>query len=150
MQLPLGAVIDWYRVDASIPVPEGFAIADGSAVTDAESPFFGLSTPDLSGRFVKGVTTTGAIGALGGSATVDLSHDHTHNHTHSGATNSSINGPFWYVPPSPVTPWRSSQVNHNHSFTTNFLNNSSTQNGLTSPVAIEPPYFGLLKLMRIK
>jgi len=148
-ELPLGSIIDWYRINPSVPVPGGFAVADGSVVNDTASPYFGLATPNLSGRFVRGVTTVGAIGTTGGAASVDLAHTHEHPHTHSGSTNSATNAPFHYVDGIPPTPFRCSATNHNHSFTTGSPSNSTTQSALGN-VAIEPPYYGLLKLMRIK
>ena len=149
MQLPLGAIIDWYRMDPGTPVPEGFAIADGSVVTDPGSPFVGNATPDLSDRFVKGVVSPAAIGTTGGSSTADLSHTHSHPHTHSGTTDSAQSQPWWYVSQI-ISPLQCSQRGHRHTFTTGNPNNSNTQSALDTPVSIEPQYIGLLKLMRIK
>jgi len=147
-QLPLGTVIDWYRFDTTTPVPEGFAIADGSTVTDPESPFQNLTLPNLSSRFVLGVTSPAQIGTTGGNATVDLSHDHTMAHTHSGTTGTSdFNGhDFWIQAGGAGRPALDS---HRHNFTTGQPSNPKTGSALGT-VSILPPFTGLLKIVRIK
>ena len=80
LAVPLGAIIDWYRFDAATPVPDGFAICDGSAVTDPASPFMGKPLPNLVDRFTMGVTPA-RLGETGGANSVP----HTHSlagHTH--------------------------------------------------------------------
>ena len=74
--VPVGTVLDWW-CSTDCTIPEGYAIADGSTVTDPDSPLFGETLPDLSDRFVKGVTSTSGIGTTGGSST----------HSHAGITN---------------------------------------------------------------
>jgi hypothetical protein len=91
--LPIGAVIDWWRPDTSFPIPEGFAICDGSELDDPESPLDGVTLPNLSNRFVRGVTDTTQIGMIGGTNShnhsTSIDHDHasfsvsvnlSHNH----------------------------------------------------------------------
>jgi len=86
--VPIGTVIDWWRGNSSVDVPEGYQICDGSAVSNARSPMNGDNTPNLKGKFVRGVTSLGDIGTSGGSnefpdyrgnATTS-SHSDTHNH----------------------------------------------------------------------
>jgi hypothetical protein len=81
--VPVGAVIDWWRPDASFPVPEHYMICDGSTVTDTESPLYGETLPDLNERFVRGVTDVGQIGI-----TAVPTHNHTINHDHDLITTS--------------------------------------------------------------
>jgi hypothetical protein len=80
--VPVGTVIDWWRPNESFPIPQGFQVCDGSAVTDPDSPFYGHNVPDLSSVFIMGVTDPDGIGLTGGSPdhqhTVDLE-DHSHN-----------------------------------------------------------------------
>jgi len=85
--VPVGTVIDWWRPDASFPVPEGYMICDGSTVTDPQSPLNGKTLPNLTDRFVRGVTDVNQIGTTGGAA----SHNHSINHDHAaqGFTTSS-------------------------------------------------------------
>jgi len=89
--LPIGAVIDWWRPDATFAVPSGFAICDGSVVNDAASPLNGKTLPNLANRFIMGVTNVNNIGTSGGSDThghtVDINHDH-------GAISSSSAGAY--------------------------------------------------------
>ena len=92
--VPVGAVIDWWRPNATFPVPDGFQICDGSMVVDPESPLNGLTLPDLRNRFVRGANVIGDIGLTGGtdshahsvdapitgSNSVNLAHSHSHDH----------------------------------------------------------------------
>jgi len=71
-QVPIGGVVDWYRPDASFPVPEGYMVADGSTVTDPQSPLVNKVLPDLRAKFVQGATTPDEIGTAGGMS----SHSH--------------------------------------------------------------------------
>ena len=65
-RVPLGGIIDWYAFSASDPVPDGYAICDGTAVSDPASPFLGQTLPDLVDRVAMGVATPGATGTTGG------------------------------------------------------------------------------------
>lgn len=68
--VPVGGVVDWWRPDASVPVPAGFMLCDGSAVTDPDSPYFGENTPNLIGKMVRGAApleSGGNEGTSGGS-----------------------------------------------------------------------------------
>jgi hypothetical protein len=77
--VPVGTVINWWRPSATTPLPsDEWAIADGSVVTDSESPFYGENLPDLTNRFIMGVDAN-SIGQMGGSNTLDLSHSHQVN-----------------------------------------------------------------------
>lgn len=138
MELPLGAVVDWHRFDASIPVPEGFAICDGALVADADSPFVGKPTPNLASKFVRGVTSLGAIGSTGGADSVDLAHTHT-------GTTGSNQGPggvdYWVMGNPQLDHVHNAKDGHVHTFTTNSSLGS---------VSTLPSYVGLLKLIRIK
>ncbi len=81
--VPVGTVINWWRQDANTPLPTGdWAIADGSVVTDTASPLYGQALPNLTDRFVMGVSSAN-IGQTGGSNTLNLAHNHTvMSHTH--------------------------------------------------------------------
>jgi len=101
--LPIGTVLDWWcSIDCTIP--DGFAIADGSLVSDAASPFNGENLPDLTDKFVRGTTSVGNVGNTGGT----LSHSHTHDHE-SQATSKAGNHQHTVNPP-PITVSGS----HNH------------------------------------
>lgn len=69
--IPSGGIIMWKGSVAEIPA--GWALCDGQN-----------GTPDLRDRFVLGAGGTYAVGANGGSSTINLAHSHTvssHNHS---------------------------------------------------------------------
>lgn len=84
--LPLGSIIAWYRQPgvAAEPGPN-WCLCDGRSWSSIENDL-GYTTgnvPDLRGKFIMGAAGLEAIGASGGSASVNLSHSHTVNaHTH--------------------------------------------------------------------
>jgi len=93
--VPVGTIIEWYRPTPSTAIPDGWAVCDGSTVSDAASPMNGQPTPNLVGRFTSGLdpaqvtpTTYGAGTATplpeqGGQNSVDLTHGHAiPNHSH--------------------------------------------------------------------
>src|SRR5690606_20452687 len=116
--VPIGGVITWWRPAASVPIPSGFRVCDGSTVAAGEHAFAGtggtpipgpITLPDLRGRFVRGADpaaadgTASGVGGTGGSnATRDLAHshpvgitattasagDHTHGYSQSFTTGS--------------------------------------------------------------
>lgn len=74
-QLPLGAVIDWWRPNNTVDVgggagnpPPGFVICDGQAVLQANHDFGAIGTinvPDLRNQFVVGADIAKADGTAG-------------------------------------------------------------------------------------
>lgn len=72
--VPVGGIIPWAKNIAAtaLTLPEEFALCDGSAVSDTDSPFNGQNTPNLNSgnKFLRGATSSGGTG---GSAT------HSHN-----------------------------------------------------------------------
>lgn len=137
MELPLGAVVDWYRFHADMPVPEGFVICDGSTITDPESTFVGRAVPDLRGKFVRGAPDLASIGSGGGTDTVDL------QHSHSGSTgaNQSPGTDYWFMAQNQLDQLHNAKDEHTHTFTTNEA---------LGTVSLVPSYVGLLKIMRVR
>lgn len=150
--LPLGTIIDWFRFDADQPLPRGFAVCDGSVIDNPESPFRGQSLPNLVDRFTMGVTLS-RVGETGGFAS------HGHRHTFGGSTDSrailgGAHGHTWFAregdvaeenaahggPGRDVSGGAHSHGSHLHNFS-----------GTTSQTNLEnrPPFFGVLKLMKI-
>lgn len=84
--VPLGTVIDWWRPNDNVAVPERFAICAGQLLNDPSSPFNGQAMPDLRTKFVRGVELPEEIGDTGGSETNNLAHTHGMSHTHAGST----------------------------------------------------------------
>jgi hypothetical protein len=128
--VPLGTVLDWFRFDNGMPVPDGFAICDGSPVNDLSSPFHGRATPNLANKFVRGVASVGQIGMTGGSD----------SHGHSGTTgsNQSPGSPdYWFMSSNQFDNLHNAKDGHTHTFTTSSASNV-------------PAYVGLLKIIRVR
>lgn len=64
--VPIGGVVDWYRPTPTTPVPPGWVICDGRPVNDPESPMNSCATPNLVGRFVRGLDPAAATGTAYG------------------------------------------------------------------------------------
>lgn len=65
--IPLGGIIPWHAsIYSTIVQPYGFAICDGSTISDAGSPFNGIATPNLTNKGIAGTTgvTSGANGTM--------------------------------------------------------------------------------------
>jgi len=95
-QIPVGTVISWWRPTLDTPLPsDEWAIADGSLIIDTDSPFYNQALPDLTDRFIMGVTVND-IGSLGGVNTLNLSHSHTVNaHSHSIPSHAHSSGTLY-------------------------------------------------------
>jgi len=85
---PIGAIIDYYRTDATIDLPDNWQVCDGAVISDSRSSMVGDNTPDLRGKFSRGKEDMSVMGSdSGGVDTVDLYHSHTVNsHTHGPGT----------------------------------------------------------------
>lgn len=122
--VPIGSVIDWWRPNATFPLPAGYQICDGSIVTDPASPYVNAVLPDLSDKFVRGISDTSLIGQTGGTA----SHTHavdppstgttsSYSHTHSvdpPSTGTTSDSHTHSVNPPATT---STSDTHNHAYT---------------------------------
>lgn len=97
--VPVGGIIDWYRPTPTTPVPDGWAICDGSVINDSISILDTKATPNLVNKFTRGLDLSAnptygyglASGAVlpdaGGADSVNLSHNHGGwDHTHSGGS----------------------------------------------------------------
>ena len=69
--VPVGTVIAWYPLPGTA-LPPGFAFCDGEIVSDAQSPYDGMPTPNLTNRFVLGTVPGAPLNQLGGSPTYNL------------------------------------------------------------------------------
>ena len=67
--IPIGTIIDWYRPTPSTPTPFGFEIADGRMVTDRDSPLRDTLLPDLTEKFIMGAQYKSDVGRTGGGIT---------------------------------------------------------------------------------
>ncbi len=97
--VPVGGIIDWYRPTPTTPVPDGWALCDGSVINDPVSALDTKATPNLVNKFTRGLDLSanptygyGAASAAvlpdaGGADSVNLSHNHGGwDHTHSGGS----------------------------------------------------------------
>ncbi len=173
--VPVGTVVDWYRPDSAEPTPDGWVVCDGLPIMDPDSPFHGRSSPNLIGKFVRGIANTPSFGANQGAppeggrddALVQLTHAHgltahthsigAHSHTFSGIT---AKPNFFPVPLNTnvlVGTFGSPDHSHDFSGTTSSVSMSTGPGvGDTSPaapsttVATIPAFVGLLKIMRTR
>lgn len=81
-----GMILPWFPPSENAPVPEGWALCDGTN-----------GTPNLNGRFVVGVGGAYAPGATGGDASVTLTSKHlpAHSHTISYTTGAKMYNYKW-------------------------------------------------------
>lgn len=131
-------------------MPSGYALCDGSLVTDSESPFFGFQTPDLRNRFVRGTTWLNEMRTTGGSDTANGSHDHDMAHTHRGWTTQPFNAPCKWVLKNPIGILEEGALcNHTHDVWTDGGTKQRTgASSVTIPTV--PRFMRLLKIVRIK
>ncbi|MBV9762805.1 MAG: hypothetical protein JO340_19760 [Acidobacteriaceae bacterium] len=153
---PVGTVLDfWVAQGVNLSIPANFVICDGRAISDPQSPFNGKNAPDLRKRFIHGVGTLSEIGSTGGNTNADVRIDSTVNGATGPITNpvpSSANTKAGLIARNvPSTEYRfdltKSDVGWNdgqHVHSLNFRASGSTN------ISIMPPYYGLLKIMRIK
>lgn len=118
--VPVGTIMAWNKSFPNTPaLPSGWLECNGQTVSDAESPYNGLTLPDLNstGRFLRGGATSGVLqaDALG-------SHSHTvtdPGHTHSvdpANTSVSISDPgHFHTTDPPNTTVSVSDPGHSHS-----------------------------------
>jgi hypothetical protein len=150
--VPLGAVIDWYRFEPDTPIPDGFAVCDGSVIDDALSPFNGKTLPDLTDRFALGVSAD-RIGEVGGTA--GQPHQHSFTAESQVATvDGGDHGHGWIGVNGDVAEENVAHGGigrdvtggaHSHG------DHAHTVSGTSAETVIDlPPYVGMLKLMRIR
>lgn len=143
--VPIGTIIDWWR-DENAPVvqpePEGYQVCDGSQISDEKSPLKGQRVPNLTNLFIRGVTQPNQIGSTGGSETSPLP-----AMTGSCYNGGSDPGEQSYYTRDDNQGWGSDvhlRVDGGASW-----EEGQHRHQLGGLVFIIPPYFGLLKLMRV-
>jgi hypothetical protein len=176
--VPIGGVIDWWRPNATFPIPTGYQVADGSTVTDSRSPLAGTALPDLRNKFVRGANDPTVIGQTGGSA------QHTHAASPPAITvNSDAHHHLWgetYLTPNGDLQWTSfdgggtgvllnywgngigavgsgyfplagaRMTKHYYTEYANDRQRVALPTFNTGPAGTEPPFVGLLKIVRIR
>lgn len=131
--VPVGAVIDWYRPTAATPVPAGFMVCNGDKVNDPQSPMNNANVPNLVDKFVMGVTPA-RQGETGGSAQIPAAGGHAHGINFNGYAGGEINYDRGrgHVDQFQMQYAAAPAGSHDH----------SGEN--------RPPFFGLIKLIRVK
>ena len=146
-------------------VPAGWAVCDGSAISNAASPLNGKATPDLRNKFVRGVANSNlrATPKTGGSDLDNHTHatgDHTltiaqippHSHLHYIANENGYGGPDGSPAGSGFdrqyhyTVWTGATGEgkpHNHGST-------GVPSTSTNPENNVPAYVGLVYIMRVQ
>lgn len=135
--VPIGTIIDWYRFDANTPLPVGYKLCDGGVIEDEESPFKGKAVPNLVDRFIMGVTAT-RVGETGGRADIPVAG----NHDHGGKTSQATDN----VPATGDGAYQMRNGPDLHKFRHDITADGKHDHGGEN----RPPYFGLIKLMRVR
>lgn len=141
-EVPIGAVLDWWRPSNTVPVPTGFVVCDGRPVASHDFPGVAgqITTPDLRNVFILGADSpdprpphlTGTYkgdgaGAGGGDVAADApgirgsggSHKHSlvrtemPAHNHGGATGNHNHGGN--------TDWMNQNKTHSHNVPHNWM-----------------------------
>ncbi|WP_460597769.1 hypothetical protein [Geomonas sp. Red276] len=123
--VPKGGIIMWSG--AVNQVPDGWALCDGTN-----------GTPDLRDRFVVAAGSGYAVGAIGGSSSINLQHSHNYSGTTSTATRNDYddrtkNGSLYHT------------LNDNHTHTYSGTTDGGT---LSSNQDIRPPFYALAFIMK--
>jgi hypothetical protein len=141
--VPIGTIIDWWRdEDAPIvqPFPTGYQVCDGSEIKDGILK--GQRTPNLRSMFIRGVTAADQIGQTGGSEVTALPES-----TGSCYDGGSDPGKHPYKVRDDNQGWDSDihlRVDDGDS-----EKEGQHRHRLGGTVPILPPFYSLLKLMRI-
>jgi hypothetical protein len=165
--VPIGGIIEWWRPAASTQVPLEFRICDGSVVHDPASPFDKKAVPNLTGYFIRGCAKQADAGP--GPSTSEThthvydvpSHTHPFLHTHppqlDGQTGAG-NDPHG---PDDRAASDFCDGGHTHMFVATSAvqpaderdtqpNSDAGDPLVTGPATSLPPFYGLLKLIRIR
>lgn len=125
--VPVGTVMPWLKSLTGTPsLPATWAECDGSVVSDANSPYDGVTLPNLNGasagtkRFLRGSATSGTTGG-------------TETHTHAGTTST----PSATKIAADTVGDTYALSNHTHTFTT----------GTTATL---PSYYEVVYIIKIK
>lgn len=141
--VPIGTVIDWWRdSEASVvlPFPDGYQICDGSEIR--QGPLAGQKTPNLQHVFIRGAVTVEELGDTGGMEKAPLPKS-----TGSCYNDGDDPGRAAYLVRDDHQKWGSDV--HLRVDEGNSKDEGQHRHDLGGTVSIVPPYYSLLKLMRI-
>lgn len=141
--VPLGGIIAWYRMRATDPIPDGYWVTDGSTITDPNSPFNGMTAPNLVDHFVMGVTPA-RLGESGGSNVIPSQPDQSYGF--SGTTSDAHgNSDGWKIDDNRGCCPQADGSGHTHTYS-----GSITVPGHNHGGDKRPAYVGLLYLIRVR
>lgn len=151
--LPVGGVVPWWRPSPTAPVPDGFAICDGTMVVDPESPLNGSTLPDLTDRVVLGVPLARS-GELGGTPGTSWTTASAGAHAHTWVTRAGLS---WVSGDGrTIITWGDgldTPGSGHYPIATTTASGSVAYNTSTTAAhshTITPAYAGLVMLMRIR
>lgn len=152
---PIGTVIDWFLPSTFpyLPLPSGYEICDGTAVTTYGSILLGVTKPDLRGVFVQGVADPEQIGRSGGSSSTTSSSADNHVHSISNGADMASSivtsgaNPTCQPQPPELGCLRTLVSVKLHSY--NPPPSTASGGAHAHTVSTVPPYVGLLKLIRV-
>lgn len=161
VSVPVGTVLAY--IGDSEHLPAQFALCNGRVITDADSPFHGQKTPDLTNdMFLRGVATATQVQTVAGRNDIPLDGQHNHHgqtdnagaHRHTGTTDLATDrGPG--VPGAYESEGDEKHF-HNHGFTSDGVPdhshsyNTSQQAAHSHGGENRPLSFGVWFIMRIK
>tara|TARA_Y100000310_G_scaffold151386_1_gene150985 strand:- start:1718 stop:2182 length:465 start_codon:yes stop_codon:yes gene_type:complete len=143
--VPIGGVVAWLSNIAGVPnLPEGWALCDGSTISDGNSPLNGQTIPDLNGdnRFLRGNSTSGGTGG---------SENHQHTESFGVAVSTIVSfaeDPFGGSNDT-ITEARSTSDNVSSGTFTGSLT-SEARNSSGNAVSPLPTYYAVVWIIRIK
>ena len=104
--VPIGSIQAYYGRAMGLSIPEGWALCNGSTVTDTKSPLYGKKLPDLRGRVLAMANSEGSVGNIIGANTFKLNRNQLPNET------MEISGSTTYTPSGSVSVYSSGSHNH--------------------------------------
>lgn len=152
--VPIGAAVMWWSDNT---VPLNYKVCDGTTISDSDSPLNGLTSPNMSNKFARGVPNANLRTSpqTGGADTINLAHSHTvdsHNHYGGDVYTSPTNTNHFHGGIQRGGSFSDGQTpDHAHAYSRSIENRSpGTSSSLSNGVSIVPGWRGWVWIMRIK
>ena len=152
--VPIGGLIPWGRSTSTTAIPDGYWPCDGSTITDNGSPLAGTATPNLSDRVLVAVPPSRANELRGDAGTTWTTSD-AGAHSHLWAYRRM--GDWYSGNGALISNWNNglNEGNNSEAFFPIGGSDTSAFDAYTSlqcghAHSIEPSYFGVIMLMRIR
>lgn len=151
--LPIGGIVPWWRPTPTTPVPDGFAICDGSTLSDPDSSLDGATLPNLTERVLLGVPLDRS-GEMGGTPGTQWPTDAAGAHAHTWVTRS---GGTWVSGDGrTMISWSDGLGNEGsgeYPIATSTASGTvvyNTAQAAGHAHSVAPPYAGVVMLMRVR